>query len=112
MHRFVHSDSPSSRCKVRGGMAGFGDAALGTTLVTMDLVVVCLPLVHCNSTQVQHFSRSVLAEAMHLVVVCLLAVYLNSTQEQTGSTKCTSSSNGPSRHIPTRTSLEFYKSTA
>ena len=36
---FIHSEFPS-RCKVWSSMSGFGDAALGTTLLTMDLVGV------------------------------------------------------------------------
>ena len=50
-------------------MAGFGDAALGTTLPPMDLVVVCLLVVYLNSTQIKTSSRNVLAVAMDLLGV-------------------------------------------
>ena len=43
--KFVHSDCPSSRCQVQTSMAGFDDAALDTTFVAMDLVIVCLLVV-------------------------------------------------------------------
>ena len=63
----MHSDQPSSTCEVWSSMAGFGDAALGTTLVAVDLVVVCLLVVYLNSTQVQTSSRNVLAVGMDLL---------------------------------------------
>ena len=50
-------------------MAGFGDAALGTTLVAMDLLGLHLPVDYLNSTQVQTSSRNVVAVAMDLVGV-------------------------------------------
>ena len=43
--------------------------ALGTTLVAMDLVVVCLLVHYLNSTAVQTLSRTVLAVAMDLLGV-------------------------------------------
>ncbi len=50
-------------------MAGFGGAALGSTLVAMDLVVVCLLVGYFNSTAVQTGSRTVLAVEMDVVGV-------------------------------------------
>ena len=69
-------------------MAGFGDAALGTTLVAMNLVVVCLLVGYLNSNAVQPGSRRVLVVAMGLVCV------------------------GPTRCAPSSRLLEFHTSTA
>ena len=67
--RLLHSEEPSCICEVRRGMAGFGGAALGSTLVAMDLVVVCLLVGYFNSTAVQTGSRTVLAVEMDVVGV-------------------------------------------
>ena len=69
--RFVHCDSPSSRCEVRRGIGGFGDAALCTTLVAIHLVVLYLQVVYFNSTKLQPGSRNVLVGA-HLLGQLLL----------------------------------------
>ena len=50
-------------------MAAFGDTALGTTLVAMDLVVGDLLVINFNSTRVQTSSRDVQAVTMDLVRV-------------------------------------------
>ena len=50
-------------------MTGFGGAALGTILVAMDLIVVCLRVVYLNSSQVQTSSRNVIAVAIDLLGV-------------------------------------------
>ena len=57
------------RFEVQSSIEGFGDAALGTTLVAIGLVVLCLLAVYLNSTQVQIGSRNI-----HVVALDLLGV--------------------------------------
>ena len=77
--------------------------------VAMDLLGVHLLVVYLHSIQVQIDIGNVLAVAVDLVGVHLLVVYMNSTQVQAGSTKCTSSSNGPGRHVATRSLCKCYR---